>query len=220
MVADRGGSEMLHQTVEEHRRAALESRVPVPAAAYPVDDVAAFLRIFLQHLIGRLDIILKIRIHGNGDVAVIHRIHQPCQKRILMAAVPAEAQAAENRIRLMQIPYHFPGTVGRTVVHKKDAAVRTDGPCLRQLLIFMQKALRCLRKDLFFVVAWNDIIQNRYFHGFAPFAKRAFGIGPEASVQCLFSVMPVAGLEPARFLRRGILSPLCLPIPPHRQKTL
>ena len=30
--------------------------------------------------------------------------------------------------------------------------------------------------------------------------------------------MRVAGLEPARYRYRGILSPLCLPIPPHPQK--
>jgi hypothetical protein len=31
-------------------------------------------------------------------------------------------------------------------------------------------------------------------------------------------IMRVAGLEPARYRYRGILSPLCLPIPPHPQK--
>ena len=31
------------------------------------------------------------------------------------------------------------------------------------------------------------------------------------------NVVPVTGLEPVRILLRGILSPLCLPIPPHRQ---
>ena len=30
-------------------------------------------------------------------------------------------------------------------------------------------------------------------------------------------MVPVTGLEPVRFLRRGILSPLCLPIPPYRR---
>ena len=30
--------------------------------------------------------------------------------------------------------------------------------------------------------------------------------------------MRVAGLEPARYRYRGILSPLCLPIPPHPHK--
>lgn len=30
-------------------------------------------------------------------------------------------------------------------------------------------------------------------------------------------MVPVAGLEPARILLRGILSPLCLPIPSHRR---
>ncbi len=29
-------------------------------------------------------------------------------------------------------------------------------------------------------------------------------------------MVPVTGLEPVRMLLRGILSPLCLPIPPHR----
>jgi hypothetical protein len=33
-------------------------------------------------------------------------------------------------------------------------------------------------------------------------------------------LMPVAGLEPARMLLRGILSPLRLPIPPHRQTVI
>ena len=33
----------------------------------------------------------------------------------------------------------------------------------------------------------------------------------------LFYLVPATGLEPVRFLRRGILSPLCLPISPCRQ---
>ena len=32
-------------------------------------------------------------------------------------------------------------------------------------------------------------------------------------------IMRVAGLEPARYRYRGILSPLCLPIPPHPHNT-
>jgi hypothetical protein len=30
----------------------------------------------------------------------------------------------------------------------------------------------------------------------------------------VFKMVPEAGLEPARYFYRGILSPLCLPIPP------
>ena len=37
----------------------------------------------------------------------------------------------------------------------------------------------------------------------------------KSSKKLLFLV-PATGLEPVRFLRRGILSPLCLPIPPRR----
>ena len=29
-------------------------------------------------------------------------------------------------------------------------------------------------------------------------------------------MVPVTGFEPARYFYRGILSPMCLPIPPHR----
>ena len=37
----------------------------------------------------------------------------------------------------------------------------------------------------------------------------------QTSVIYIFNLMvPAAGLEPARLLSRGILSPLCLPIPP------
>ena len=32
-----------------------------------------------------------------------------------------------------------------------------------------------------------------------------------------FGLVPLTGVEPVRFLRRGILSPLCLPIPPQRR---
>ncbi len=37
-------------------------------------------------------------------------------------------------------------------------------------------------------------------------------------VQLTFSVVPLIGLEPIRPLRRGILNPLRLPIPPQRHK--
>ncbi len=33
-------------------------------------------------------------------------------------------------------------------------------------------------------------------------------------IETFISMVPAAGLEPARLLSRGILSPLCLPIPP------
>ena len=32
-----------------------------------------------------------------------------------------------------------------------------------------------------------------------------------------FFMVPLTGIEPVRFLRRGILSPLCLPVPPQRR---
>ena len=38
-----------------------------------------------------------------------------------------------------------------------------------------------------------------------------------ASPNGLAPMVPVTGIEPVRVLRRGILSPLCLPVPPHRR---
>ena len=35
-----------------------------------------------------------------------------------------------------------------------------------------------------------------------------------------FSLVPLTGIEPVRFLRRGILSPLCLPVPPQRRAVI
>ena len=32
-------------------------------------------------------------------------------------------------------------------------------------------------------------------------------------------LVPVTGIEPVRLLGRGILSPLCLPVPPHRRNS-
>ena len=36
-------------------------------------------------------------------------------------------------------------------------------------------------------------------------------------VHAYLFLVPLTGLEPVRILLRGILSPLCLPIPPQRQ---
>ena len=37
------------------------------------------------------------------------------------------------------------------------------------------------------------------------------------SLESLRFLVPLTGLEPVRYRYRGILSPLCLPIPPQRQ---
>lgn len=46
------------------------------------------------------------------------------------------------------------------------------------------------------------------------------GIKKDNQNGCLFFMVPVAGLEPARYRYRWILSPLRLPIPSHRHKLL
>ena len=58
--------------------------------------------------------------------------------------------------------------------------------------------------------------------GTAPEVLVATRVMSPTSYQLLYpaifcSVVPVTGLEPVQYRYRGILSPLCLPIPPHRQ---
>ena len=53
---------------------------------------------------------------------------------------------------------------------------------------------------------------------FKPFSGILRKIGKtKETVRKLSLMVPVTGLEPVRMLLRGILSPLCLPIPPHRR---
>ena len=40
---------------------------------------------------------------------------------------------------------------------------------------------------------------------------------PQTGYEIKGILVPVTGLEPVQYRYRGILSPLCLPIPPHRQ---
>ena len=47
-------------------------------------------------------------------------------------------------------------------------------------------------------------------------SSRAFAIKKPSSGR-FFNMVPLTGVEPVRILLRGILSPLCLPIPPQRQ---
>ena len=51
------------------------------------------------------------------------------------------------------------------------------------------------------------------------FCRKSGEIKRKAAIRLrLFFLVPVAGIEPARCCHRGILSPLRLPVPPHRHK--
>ena len=56
---------------------------------------------------------------------------------------------------------------------------------------------------------------------FKPFLSILRKVGKtKETAQKQSPMVPVTGLEPVRMLLRGILSPLCLPIPPHRRAAL
>ena len=49
---------------------------------------------------------------------------------------------------------------------------------------------------------------------------KSLKIKRDADKTCISFLMPLTGLEPVRILLRGILSPLCLPIPPQRHNNI
>ena len=53
---------------------------------------------FFQHLVDRIDIILKIRIQCNHHIAMFFRIHQPRKHRILVPPVTGKGQSAADHI--------------------------------------------------------------------------------------------------------------------------
>ena len=74
-------------------------------------------------------------------------------------------------------------------------------------LCFFFYALLQKNVEIFF------LYPNIYYRAFFPKGKK-MGQNPKILPQIL---VPLAGLEPARSLDRGILSPLRLPIPPQRR---
>ena len=68
-----------------------------------------------------------------------------------------------------------------------------------------------------------DFIRNQRFYGCGDRTRTCdLRVMSPTSYQLLYSaistfVVPVTGLEPVQYRYRGILSPRCLPIPPHRQ---
>ena len=68
--------------------------------------------------------------------------------------------------------------------------------------------------EKFFVIVIESI--NRRNWG----SKKKYTTNLTYLVHCVFLLVPLTGLEPVRMLLRGILSPLCLPIPPQRLKYL
>ena len=68
-----------------------------------------------------------------------------------------------------------------------------------------------------------DFLRNQRFYGCGDRTRTCdLRVMSPTSYQLLYSaiytfVVPVTGLEPVQYRYRGILSPLCLPIPPHRQ---
>lgn len=74
------------QPVKQLSRRALEPGILFTRASDSIDDIMA-LRIAVQEQIDHSDVILKVCIHGNGNIRIRHDAHQPGQQRVLVSTV-------------------------------------------------------------------------------------------------------------------------------------
>ena len=86
IVHDLRPQEMKHP-VKKLCRVALKKRVLLSGRPHAIDNIISRF-IGIDHVVHRIHIVLQIRIHGDDHIRMFHRHRNPCQKRILMSAVP------------------------------------------------------------------------------------------------------------------------------------
>ena len=69
------------------RRASLELGVFFTGAAHAVNYLAALGSLF-EEAVNGIDVVLKVSVHRDNYVSVVHRRHHTCEQRILMTLVP------------------------------------------------------------------------------------------------------------------------------------
>ena len=146
----------------------LKERVLFPAASHSVNDIISGFK-FFQHLVDRIDIILKIRIQCNRHIAMFFRIHQPRKHRILVPPVTGKGQSAADHIFPMKFADQYPRLIFGTVIDIKDPAFFMDHSALHQRCHLFQKLPVRLRKHFLLIVARHHKIQGTFFvHSFPP----------------------------------------------------
>ena len=127
VVKNRVRPHPFHELVEAFGGEALEEGVGFPLAADAVDDLRPG-QVFVNHCIHGIYVVLPVAVDGNGDIAFAPGFHQACQQRVLVAPVPAQADAFVVFILFGKLANEIPGAIFATVVDEQHPAVRADFP--------------------------------------------------------------------------------------------
>ena len=147
-------AEGAQQLVIRLRCEAFEKAVLFTVLAYAVNYIAA-VQIFPDHLVNRIDVVLKVSVDRYGNISCVSDCHQPGEERVLVAAVPAELNACENAVVEAEFFYNAPRPVARAIIHEYDSAACGNITVFGENPDFQGEAARRLPQDFFLVIARN-----------------------------------------------------------------
>ena len=153
-------AQCLHDLIEALGGKALEEGIRIALAAHAVHDIVALV-IVIDHLIHRVDIVLKVCVHGDDHVRVIDRSQQTRQQRVLMAAVAGKVDAGEHiRFLLVKLADDLPGIIAGAVVDEHHAALFADFAFALELIHLLAQALARFRQNLLLLITGNDDVKR------------------------------------------------------------
>ena len=123
MIEHRLRPHKVHEPVKGLGGKALEEGVLFPGGTHPVHDVAPGLELG-HHGVHRVDVVLKVRVHGDGHITAVLGGHEPRQEGVLMPPVPGQVRPGEEGALPMEPGDNLPGFVFGAVVDKEHPAVR------------------------------------------------------------------------------------------------
>ena len=108
----------VHELVKALRRYALKKRIRLALFPDAVNNVISRMEL-IDHFLDHVNVILQVRVDGDGHVTHVLRSNQPCSQRKLMSHVARQLHAAYlHGMRLMFFLDQLPGAVFTSVIYK------------------------------------------------------------------------------------------------------
>ena len=163
MVIHRFHAHRIQQLVVALGGKPFEEGIGIPFTSDTVDNLAA-VQIGIHHGVHGADVILSVAVNGNGDIAFILGLHEPCQHCVLVAPVAALANAGEVAILPGKVSDNLPGSILGAVVDEQYLAVGTDFFRVSQRSQLAKKHGGSNGKNCLLVIAGDHNIQDRCCH--------------------------------------------------------